>query len=269
MPTPFYHLSLAEELLTHPSLPEPISQFLRKARGEFMFGNTAPDVQVISGQSRQETHFFNLPILEGDQPAWEGIFVKYPQLSPGRNLPVPQAAFLAGYLCHLQADWFWVKDIFTPFFGPRCSWGTFRQRLYYHNVLRAYLDMRILPVLPGGMDACLSQVEPMSWIPFVADRYLEQWRDFLYPQLQPGANIQTVEVFSSRQGISPPEYYALLASENRMQQEIFVHFPRELVHNYRQHVLDENMHLLSDSMAFSLHPIDTPHKGEMFHGVQL
>ncbi len=234
-----------------------------------MFGNTAPDVQVVSGQSRQETHFFNLPILEGDQPAWEEIFIIYPQLKPTGNLPAPQAAFLAGYLCHLQADWFWVKDIFAPFFGPRCSWGTFRQRLYYHNVLRAYLDLRILPELPRGMDTRLSQVEPKSWIPFIADRYFEQWRDFLYPQLQPGANIQTVEVFSSRQGISPPEYYALLASESRMQQEIFVHFPLELVQNYRQHVLDENMHLLSDSMAFSLHPIDIPHKGKMFQGVQL
>ena len=74
MPTPFYHLSLAQELLTHPSLPEPINQFLRMRRCEFMFGNTAPDVQVVSGQARQETHFFNLPILAGDRPAWEQDF---------------------------------------------------------------------------------------------------------------------------------------------------------------------------------------------------
>ncbi len=268
MPTPFYHLSLAQELLTHPSLPEPISQFLRVWRGEFMFGNTAPDVQVVSGQARQETHFFNLPILAGDRPAWERIFVEFPQLAVFGELPIAQVAFLAGYVCHLQADWWWVNDIFAPFFGPRCSWATFRQRLYYHNVLRAYLDTLILPELLNGMDACLSQVEPKLWLPFVADRFLVEWRDLLSPQLQPGANIQTVEVLSSRQGISPPEYYALLASETRMQHEIFDHFPLELVNRYWQKVLNENIHLLSDIMAFTLHPTETPTKGKIFQGVQ-
>jgi len=232
-----------------------------------MFGNTAPDVQVVSGQARQETHFFNLPILAGDRPAWAGIFVEFPQLAVFGVLPSTQVAFLAGYVCHLQADWLWVNDIFAPFFGPRCSWATFRQRLYYHNVLRAYLDTHILPELPKGMDACLSQVEPKSWLPFVADHHLVEWRDLLSPQLQAGGNIQTVEVFSSRQGISPPEYYALLASESRMQQEIFNHFPLELVNLYRQKVLKENIHLLSDIMAFTLHPTDTPTKGEIFQGV--
>lgn len=268
MPTPFYHLSLADELLSRPSLPEPIRQFLRKTYREFMFGNTAPDVQVVSGQPRQETHFFNLPILAGDRPAWKGIFAEFPQLEGFYGLPASQVAFLAGYLCHLQADWLWVNDVFAPFFGPHCSWGTFRQRLYYHNVLRAYLDIHILPELPKTMHACLSQVEPKKWLPFVADRHLLEWRDLLYPQLQPGANIQTVEVFSSRQGISPPEYYALLASDARMQHEVFEHFPLEQVNNYRQKVLDGNIRLLSDTMAFTLHPTDTPIKGKIYQGVQ-
>jgi hypothetical protein len=268
MPTPFYHLSLAEELLTHPSLPEPIRQLLQKRRCEFMFGNTAPDVQVVSGQSRLETHFFNLPILADDRPAWEGLFIEFPQLAVFGKLPVAQVAFLAGYVCHIQADWLWQIDIFGPFFGPRCTWETFRQRLYYHNVLRAYLDMQILSELPKGMDVCLNQVEPNSWLPFVANRYLVEWRDWLYPQLQPGAAIQTVEVFSSRQGISPPEFYKLMRSETNMQHEIFTHFPLELVNIYRQHVLDENIHMLSDSMAFTLHPMDTPNKGKLYQGVQ-
>ena len=56
-------------------------------------------------------------------------------------------------------------------------------------------------------------------------------------QLVPGAAIQTVEVFSSRQGISAPEYYALLASEERMQNEVFEHLSLELVENYNKQVL--------------------------------
>jgi hypothetical protein len=268
MPTPFYHLHLAEDLLHHPLLPDGVCQYLQANLCAFLFGNTAPDVQVVSGQPRQVTHFFNLPILVGDPPPWEAIFTEHPDLATTRKLPASQVAFLAGYLCHLQADWLWVSDIFAPFFGPRCSWATFRQRLYYHNVLRAYLDQHILPGLPAGMDACLRQVEPKGWLPFISDGCLVGWRDLLYPQLQPGAAIQTVEVFSSRQGISAPEYYALLASETRMQQEVFRHLPIDLVENYRQRVLDENSHLLSNYMAFTLHPIDTPIEGIVFQGVQ-
>jgi hypothetical protein len=118
------------------------------------------------------------------------------------------------------------------------------------------------------MDTCLCHVEPESWLPFVQDRFLAEWRDLLFPQLQPGAAIQTVEVFSSRQGISAPEFYALLESEQRMQQEVFEHLPLQLIQSYRQRVLDENIQLLSDYLAFTLHPMDTPIAGIKPQGVQ-
>jgi hypothetical protein len=258
MPTPFYHLSLAEDLLHHPALPEQVCQFLDASRCVFLFGNTAPDVQVVSGQPRQLTHFFNLPIQADDPPAWELFLSDHPNLADARQLPSPQAIFLAGYLCHLQADWMWVKEIFAPAFGPHCSWGTFSERLYLHNILRAYLDKQILPELRPGMDACLSQVEPESWLPFVEDHHLIEWRNLLFPQLQPDATTQTVEVFSSRQGISAPEFYALLGSEERMQLEVFEHLPLRQVWDYHQRVLDENSRLLSDYLAFTLHQVNTP-----------
>ena len=259
---------MADELLIHPGLPEPITQFLQTRRCEFLFGSAAPDVQVVSGQPRQVTHFFNLPIQVGDQLAWELLIIEHPQLAEAGKLTASQTAFLAGYLCHLQADWFWVTDIFAPVFGPGCSWGSFRQRLYYHNVLRAYLDLQILPKLHPGLDECLDQVEPEGWLPFVQDRYLVAWRDLLSPQLRQGAEFQTVEYFSSRQGIAAPEYYALLASEERMQQEVFEHLPLQLVDAFNQRVLGANAHLLSDYLAFTLHQMDTPIEGNVFQGVQ-
>ena len=70
---------------------------------------------------------------------------------PGLGHPASdaQAAFLAGYICHLQADWLWVNQIFEPIFGHSCTWGDHPQRLYIHNVLRAYLDRLILAELPA------------------------------------------------------------------------------------------------------------------------
>jgi hypothetical protein len=259
---------MAGELLNDPRLPEKISRFLQSSRGMFLFGNTAPDVQVVSGQPRQVTHFFNLPIQAGDQPPWELILSDHPHLANAEQLPAHQAAFLSGYLCHLQADWFWVKDIFAPIFGPRCSWSTFHKRLYYHNVLRAYLDRHILPELFPGMDICLRRVNPDGWLPFVQDHHLMEWRNLLFPQLQPGAVTQTVEVFSSRQGISAPEFYNLLESGERMQQEIFQHIPLKYVQNYRQRVLDENILLLSVYLAFTLHQTNSPIEGNDDQGVQ-
>jgi hypothetical protein len=268
VPTPFYHLSLAEELLNHPALPEKMSQFLHAYRCVYLFGNTAPDVQVVSGQPRQETHFFDLPIPAGASLPWEMLLSAHPHLAEAEELPKSQVAFLAGYLCHLLADWLWVKDIFTPIFGPRSTWGTFHQRLYYHNVLRAYLDLHILPKLSPGMDTCLSRVEPDGWLPFVQDCHLAEWRDLLFPQLHSGAATQTVEVFSSRQGISAPEYYALLESENRMQKEIFEHLPQRLVQSYRQRVLNDSIQLLSDYLASTLHQMNPSIEGMSFQGVQ-
>jgi hypothetical protein len=267
MPTPFYHLSLAEDLLRHPDLPAGVRQFLEVSRCDFLFGTTAPDAQVVSGQPRLQTHFFDLPIQDDASLAWEEVLRLHPALAHARHLPAKQAAFMAGYLCHLQADWIWVKEIFAPTFGPRSNWGTFRERLYLHNILRAYLDVRILPHLHPGMATCLQWVVPDRWLPFIEDRYLVEWRNLLFPQLQPGAATQTVEVFSNRGGIPAPEFSALLESEKRMQEEVFVHLPLEQITHYHKHVIHENIQLLSVYLAFSLHPMIDPAKGIPYEGV--
>lgn len=249
VPTPFYHLRLAEDLLAHPRLTADQGEYLQRFAPAFFFGNTAPDVQVVSGQPRQKTHFFDLPIQDGDQPAWEKLLSDYPKLADPRRLTPEQTAFVAGYLCHLQADWMWVKELFAPAFGPTAAWGTFTKRLYLHNALRAYIDLRILRELPPGLDACLSQVQPVAWLPFIADRYLIGWRDVLVPQLGCGAEAQTVEVFSSRQGIPATELRVLVESEERMQKEVFLHLNMQEILRYHHQVLEENCCLLAEYLG--------------------
>lgn len=244
MPTPFYHLSVAEDLLKRPDLPAGIRSSLEAERGAFLFGNTAPDVQVISRQPRQDTHFFDLPLRSAARPPWQQILKAYPSLAEVRQMPPAQVAFLAGYLCHLQADWLWVKDIFVPVFGLRSPWGTFPQRLYLHNVLRAYVDRQILPGLTNGTCTSLAEATPRGWLPFVEDEHLRQWRDSLVGQLRPQASIQTVEVFAARQGIPPVEFYRLLDSEEEMERQVFARIPRRSLDEYRRILIDENVELL-------------------------
>ncbi|MBN1667210.1 MAG: hypothetical protein JW862_08975 [Anaerolineales bacterium] len=243
MPTPFYHLSIAQELLTHPDLPVGLRQRFERHLPAFALGHTAPDVQTVSGQARLLTHFFRVPILAGAKPPWEIMLMEYPEMMAALGQDSAQAAFLAGYLCHLQADWFWVRQIYEPCFGPAARHGEFYQRQYIHNVLRSYLDFQILGSLNGTLSAALAQAQPVDWLPFTADADLRKWRDFLAEQFRPGARIRTVDVFAARQGIAPEKYYELIESEVEMDRQVFVYLPRHDLAAYRQELLVENLRL--------------------------
>lgn len=209
----------------------------------FFFGKTAPDVQVISGQPRPETHFFNVPFL-GKTPAWEKMLAEYPQLTQPNLLPPAQRAFIAGYLCHLQADVAWIREIFLPNFGLEARWGDFKHRLLLHNVLRAYLDAGILAALPAGIGKCLQGVRPQGWLPFIFDEHLVEWRDYLAGQLRPGAEVQTIEVFAQRQGVPPDTFAAYLGSEARLDSDLFSRVSRQELVEYRDTLVEENISLL-------------------------
>ena len=245
MPTPFYHLSLAKAIVEHPGISDLSLSSIIEYFPAFLLGHTAPDVQTVSGQSRESTHFYNLPIQVEDVVPWTAIFISHPSLAGNQINDPEQVVFIAGYLCHLLADWFWAGQIFEPYFGPSAVWKTFRERLYLHNVMRAYFDFQVLATFDGEVRSGLAAVKPKTWLPFVKVEYLKTWRNFLAGQLQPGAPIQTVEVFAARQGISVEHYYQLLKSEDEMQQQVFDHFPRAHLENYWRFVMEKSIHLLN------------------------
>lgn len=248
MPTPFYHLSIAYELLEHPEMSKNMRAHLTSCINPFLFGKTAPDVQVVSGRKREATHFYTLP-PEGKTPAWKRLMAAYPTLSDASALPEDQAAFLAGYICHLQADETWIFDLFLPIFGPDADWADFRKRLYLHNVLRIYLDKQVLDSLPKETSTHLQTTTPKNWLPFVEDDHLTAWRDYLAEQLEPGAAVQTIEVFANRHGLPPEDFSNLLNSEELMEEEIFTHVSRSDLANFRQNLLAKNLHLLNTYLA--------------------
>jgi len=249
MPTPFYHLSLAQELLRQPSLPTAGRALLERNLGAFLLGNVAPDVQVISGQPRQETHFFDLPLKSNPLPPWEQMLRSYPDLQPICELPEDQRAFLIGYLCHLLADWRWVQQIFVPVFGLQSTWGTFEERLIFHNVLRAYLDEQILPTLQSEWSRRLELTSPAGWLPFVQDGHLVRWRDVIAEQLKPGSKIATAEVFAARQGLQVEEFVRLVHSPSILQEVIFSRLSLTQLTAFRQQMLTESVRLVRDTLT--------------------
>lgn len=228
----------------HPELPTVVRTMLQERKGSFLLGSTAPDVQVISGQERQATHFFSVPIKSGAQLPWKRLLQEHPSLIHSNDQYLERDVFIAGYLCHLQADWIWVLDIFLPVFGPAQVWGTFARRLYLHNVLRAYLDEEVVKVLPLDTPEYLQRIVPKNWLPFVRDGNLIRWCDYISRQLQPGADVKTIDVFSARQGINPEEFQSIIHSESQMQAQIFGEIPRKKLKAYRNRVLKMNLHLL-------------------------
>jgi hypothetical protein len=251
VPTPFYHLSIAEELLDHGGAPEPIHAFIREQKCDFLLGHIAPDVQVLSGQPRKDTHFFTIPPFKYTPP-WERIFTKFPQLADGASLEPAQAAFIAGYICHLQADTIWVHTIFIPYFGPKAGWGDFAYRRYLHNVLRTFLDEQILPALPEGIGECLERADAIDGLPFADEATLAKWRDFVAEQLRPGAEVKTIDLFASRDGVSTDTFSEILNSEKRLEEEVLSIVPTEVLVEYRQDVIVENVKLLNEYLGFVL-----------------
>jgi hypothetical protein len=230
-------------MLAGPGLPHTLRGLLASERPAFRLGHTAPDAQTVSGQPREDTHFFTVPMTDR-RPAHEVMFRRHPELARPSDLQPAQAVFLTGYLCHLALDQLWISDIFEPIFGERADWGTFPERLYLHNVLRAHLDHSDLPRLEGVGDS-LCDAAPANWLPFVADQDLCRWRDLLAEQLAPGATTRTIDIFAGRMNRDPREFAALLGSPAELGRRIFSRLPLARLEAFREEGLARSLALVS------------------------
>ena len=243
MPTPFTHLAAASEILAHPDLAPAAQAALAAQSPAFLLGSTAPDVQTVSGQAREATHFFPVP-LNGAPAATGALLGRYPALAGAAALPADQAAFVAGYLGHLVFDQLWIARIFEPVFGPEQHWGAFRERLYLHNVLRAHWDAQDLARLTPDTARGLNAAEPRGWLPFVVDEHLRAWRDLLGDQLGSGAG-RTVEVFAERMRVDPVAFAELLASPDELERQVLRRLPPGTLAEYRAQALEASARTIS------------------------
>jgi hypothetical protein len=229
MPTPIMHLALAEEILRGGDLPPDVRRLLVQQRGPVLLGNTAPDVQTVSEQAREETHFYTLPPTR-ERPAHEALFAAHPALARAGSLPPAQAAFVAGYIAHLLLDEIWLDEVFLRYFGD--DWASHQERGFLHNVLRTWMDRRDLQRLNGTVAVALREVEPQGWLPFASDGVLRVWRDWLVEQLASGRGVQTAKVFAQRMGISAAEMETVLASPEQMAARVFSRVPSAALRSF-------------------------------------
>ena len=247
MPTPVMHLALAEGILRGDILPSAIRRRLLEQRGPFLLGHTAPDVQTVSGQTREETHFYAIPRTT-DRPAHEVLFATHPALTHAEALPPAQAAFVAGYVAHLVLDELWLDCIYFPYFR-RQEWGSRRERSFLHNVLRTWMDRQDQQQLNGSVVMALREANPQGWLPFVSDECLQAWRDWLVEQLGPGHSVQTAEVFAQRMGIPVVEVEAALRSPQQMEERVFRRIPQSVLQSFHDIGYERSVALISQYLG--------------------
>jgi hypothetical protein len=248
MPTPIQHLVIANDVLADPALPLVARQVLTAQRGAFWFGTIAPDVQTVSRQTREATHFFTLPPTD-TRPTHQVLFAAHPALAHAHSLTPAQAAFIAGYVSHLALDEMWIAQVFTPYFGPEAEWDTFRERLLIHNVLRTWLDQRDQSRLGDDVSGTLARVEPRGWLPFVSDLHLRLWRDEIAAELAPGATIRTAEVFAERLHVPPAEFHRMLESPAELQRRVLVHVPLACVDRFYADARTVSVRLIAEYLG--------------------
>ena len=233
MPTPFMHLQIAEQIGAAPELSDFARHLLHAAWPAFYFGNVAPDFQAICGLPRETTHFYGSMPLEGKE-AYAIMLAHHPQLVYTPQMPLAQAAFIAGYCVHLLFDLCWYRQILLPFFANPPYWQDNWQRFLAHNALLIFLDRVALNSLSVDASHDLAGAMPDSWLPFAADAELIKWRDNLTSQLSPGASVQTIEIYAQRMKMVPAEFAANLQDPDWMAQIVFDKVPLAAV----QEILD-------------------------------
>jgi len=171
------HLGVAKDV----SQALPKLEILRRRAGSFYLGATAPDIRLITGTARQDTHFVDLALPEGASGVAE-MFRTYPNLAQGSNLDDASRAFVAGYLSHLLTDEVWISQVYKPYFGAdsneRPGERAITQML--DRALQYELDLRERdPQTMADVRKAIEE-EPSTWsIPFLGGDNLAKWRDFV------------------------------------------------------------------------------------------
>ena len=111
MPNLGLHIGFALECgerLGHP--------LVKDYQGAYLLGCTAPDMRLYFGWERRRTHFFHL-VNDSIGDGVRGMLETHPHLRQSERVSRETAAFVVGYMSHLNVDESWICRMYRPFFG--------------------------------------------------------------------------------------------------------------------------------------------------------
>jgi len=194
MPPLCLHLSIvkeAAELLQNPILDQNM--------GGYAFGATLPDVHIITGLDREETHFFDLS-KEDYKSGTKTIFEAHPHLAQVEKLDGATKSVVAGYLSHLITDEIWIVDIYRPFFGNSSPLRENAMANMFDKLIQYELDRREREgrAAMEEIRSCVIGWEPGDDIDFIDRHALIEWRDFVCAAAIREPNLALFPFFAKR-----------------------------------------------------------------------
>ena len=133
MPPIGWHVSTAREVLTRLGCGD-----LEDEIGCYLLGSTAPDIRIMTGRPREETHFFDLQ-QDHEMSGISRLFEAYEHLSGLTGRP---KAFVAGYVTHLAVDETWIEQVYRPYFGRGSGLGGSLEADLMDRLLQFHMDQR-------------------------------------------------------------------------------------------------------------------------------
>jgi hypothetical protein len=234
MPAALTHLAAANDLLTDPKLSSRLGARVQARRAAFLLGNIGPDVRAVSGLAREATHFFGIP-PSGNESSHHRLLERWPGLADASRLAPEHAAFVAGYIAHLVMDEAWADLIVMRFiYTQGIRWGRDHPGFRLYSLLMLYLDTAAAAHLPPDTGEVLAEARPDGWLPFASDADLAAWRDHVAVQARDEGVGLVTRMFAKIMGVSPEELSDVVASEARMQAEVFERVPRRELDRFQR-----------------------------------
>lgn len=247
MPNCQTHVASVLDILRRESIQREAGWLLNPGpRAAFFLGAISPDVRAISGHTREETHFFPIPIPPGHPGAPDIMLQAYPALReiPRRSRP-EQAAFIAGYIAHLVMDVVWLdRIVMRGLYVNGEVWGIHHPRWPLYSILMTYLEYQADALLPRDTFQVLRSVQPRNWLPFISDLHLADWRDRVVERVLAGGARGVSVMFSRSNGLTSDQMEAIVTSEERMTEVAYATVPRAWIDEFYQEADDQSEALI-------------------------
>lgn len=250
MPPIILHLGIAKDVAQ--ALPR--LDVLQRHAGSFYLGSTAPDIRLLTGTAREETHFFDLACPNGESGTL-ALFRAYPGLAPGSGLDDASRAFVAGYLSHLLTDEVWISQVYQPYFGAASNEESPAITQMLDRALQYELDLRERE--PSTMEAVRRALEAeraTPSLPFLHKDSLARWRDFVVSATQRERSwerfSQYAREFLVAQGkVTKDAVDAFLANFAAMRERILSYVPDPELRRFRQESVDRSIAAAREYLA--------------------
>lgn len=235
MPTPFTHLQITHRLLEDPEIPESTHALINLYAADFYLGGVVADARP-KGKSRADTHFYHYTQPMPDNP-WREMFRHHPDLKKPKS--DAHKVFLMAYVAHLASDEYWSRHLLKPLIAE-ADWGKdIYDRFKTLHLLLIHMDERDEKQMSQLIPLSLRKSSPQSWLPFMPDDVICDWRNFVADQLLTGIS-QTLHIFGSRIQIEPEQLRKMLDDTKLMQTRLWDNIsPSLLAH------IEQQMYLFS------------------------